>query len=127
MANFIIGSEVKFKIELNAIGFNMDQDDFDLDIYGPGVTINGSKEQGGSGDGKLMIFKEEPVVTDSSDSSSSDSSAEEPGEWYAIIDTTGMKKGEIKVIATAHIPDTNASGGVRNEKASVTLGQAVNS
>ena len=110
MANFIIGSEVKFAINLTAIGFSMDDDDFDLTVVTTRERITASKNSP-SPDEKLIIFHE--------------GTAEE-GAWYAIIDTDGLSKGEIYVIATAHIVDSNASGGIRNELAKATLGTLVN-
>lgn len=122
MANFFIGDEIKFAIKLQAEGFSMDEADFDVKIVHPRGSIEGTKEQGGSEDGKLIIFRDPET-----DSSSSDSS-EEPtaAAWYCIVDTTGFAEGKLKVVAIAHIPDANASGGIRTETATSVYGSGQN-
>ena len=139
MANFFIGDEIKFAINLQAEGFSMDDDDFDVQIVHPRGHIDGTKDQGGSEDGKLIIYRDPaidsqqavsgvsdgPEPIDSSDSS--DSSDEPvPGTWYCIVDTTGFAKGDLKVVATAHVPDLNANDGIRNEIATATYGKGEN-
>ena len=113
------GTEVKFSINLTAQGFSMDDDDFEIEVASPRVSLKGYKtpSQGASTD--VIIFKED---TDGSDSSSSG----ETGTWYAIVDTSKLNVGEIRVIATAHITDSNAADGVRDEIAVATLGTLSN-
>ena len=108
MANFYSGSEVKFGIELTAQGFSMDTDDFEVQVTTGRGTVNGNSTNTGT-DGNLIIYK------DSSD-----------GKWYAILDTSPLGTGDVKVVATAHIPDSNAKDGIRNEIAVATLGRIVN-
>lgn len=129
MATFIIGSDIKFAIDLTAIGFSMDNDDFDITVKTSRDTITASKDSP-SPDGKLVIFRE-PELSSSSDSSSSDSSSSDSstgdeGTWFAILKTEGLMKGDVYVIGTAHIPDVQASGAIRNEKAKGKLGELVN-
>lgn len=105
MANFYKGTEIKFAFEITAEGFNMDTDDFDIEVASPRNSVMGSKTgsstSGGSED--LSIKKES-------------------GTWYAIAKTEGLSKGDLRAIATAHIPDTSAYDGVRNEVAVASLG-----
>ena len=109
MANIYQGDEKKFAIELTAPGFNIDTDDFDLEVGSPKVSVKASK---GAPTDALAIFYE--TVTP------------EEGEpykvWYAIVDTTTLSLGQINVIATAYIVDANANDGVRRESDVAVLG-----
>lgn len=107
MATFYKGEEVKFAILLTAEGFDMDSDDFDIEVKSPKNSIKASK---GASTEDLVIFKE-----NGSDSSSS-SSSESGDTWYAIVNTSKFTAtGELKVVATAYVPDTNASGNIRKQ------------
>lgn len=99
MANFYKGSEIKFKVELTAEGFSMDDNDFDIEVASPRGSVKGSKTGTATtnqGSVALALNKE-------------------GDDWFAVADTNDLTKGELRVIATAHIPDTSASDGVRNE------------
>lgn len=103
------GDEKKFAIELTAPGFNIDTDDFDLEVSSPKAKVQASK---GASTDDLLIFSETVTPAEG-----------DPYKvWYAIVDTTKLIKGQLVVTATAHIPDANASGGVRNETAKYVLG-----
>lgn len=100
MADFFYrGDEIKFSIGLQASGFSMDEDDFDIEVKSSkgGTSAKASKESPAQ-DGSLVIFKEE-------------------GTWYAIVDTTNLAAGDLSVIATAHIPDEHANDGIRRQSA----------
>ncbi len=105
MANFYKGTEIKFAFTITAEGFDMDTDDFDLEVASPRDSVTGSKSgsstSGGSED--LSIKKEDDT-------------------WYAIANTEKLSKGDLRVIATAHITDASAYDGVRNEIAVASLG-----
>lgn len=103
------GDEKKFAIELTAPGFNIDTDDWDLEVASPNAKVEASK---GASTDDLMIFYE--TVTPEQ--------GEAYKQWYAIVDTTKLIKGQLVVTATTHIPDANASGGIRNETAKYVLG-----
>jgi hypothetical protein len=103
------GDEKKFAIELTAPGFNIDTDDFDLEVKSPKVSLKASKEASTE---QLIIFYE--TVTPAE--------GDPYKQWYAIVDTTTLSTGEITVIATAHVTDSHASGGVRRESAVAVLG-----
>jgi len=113
MDKYYVGSEIKFAINLEQVGFDMDNDDFDIEVRHPRGSVKASK---GEQTGPLVIFKEaDSSSSDSTSSDSSDSSSVEEGGWYAIVNTTGFAAGELKVIATAYVVDANADEGVRQE------------
>jgi len=100
------GTEVKFGINLTAQGFDMDADDFDIQIVSKRVTISGSK---GNPDpeSKIRIFKDD-------------------GEWFVIAETDTLSTDQLKVVVTAYIPDANAADGVRKEIAVANLDTLIN-
>lgn len=103
------GDEKKFAIELTAPGFNIDTDDFDIEVKSPKVSIKASK---GASTEQLIIFYETVTPAEG-----------DPYKvWYGIVDTTTLSTGEISVIATAHVPDANANDGIRRESAVAVLG-----
>lgn len=109
MANIYQGDEKKFAIELTAPGFDIDTDDFDIEVKSPKVSIKASK---GASNEALVIFFE--TVTPAE--------GEPYKQWYGIVDTTTLSFGDLTVIATAHIPDANANDGIRRESATAALG-----
>lgn len=98
MADFFYkGDEIKFSIDLQAPGFSMDDDDFDIEVKSSrGGTPAAASKESPAQDGSLVIFKEE-------------------GTWYAIVDTTNLAAGDLTVVATAHIPDAHANDGIRRQ------------
>lgn len=113
MANYYRKSEIRFAVHLEANGFSMDDDDWELEVK------VGSKS--------VYISKEECTKETYSDSSDSDSSSSEEAEsvWYAIVDTSELIPGNMRVIATAHIPDVAAEDGDRKEIAVAHLGKLI--
>lgn len=103
MANFYKGSEIKFKIELEAEGFDMDRDDFDIEVASPRGSVKGHKNASQGEDNAVVIFKEND-------------------DWFAIVDTTELPTGEYRVIGTAYIPDVHATGAVRTDIGVAKLG-----
>lgn len=112
MANIYKGTEVKFKVELTAEGFSMDNNDFDIEVVSPRGSVTGSKT-GSIADNNVTSNGNGVVIFKESNS------------WYAIADTTDLAKGDLRVIATARIPDTNADDGIRNDVAVASLGTLV--
>jgi len=111
------GTEKKFAIDLTCPGFDQDIDDFEIEVKCGNVSIKyySNPEHPGN-----HLFKETTVVPDdSSDFDSSDSDSSSSGTtietWYCIVDTAELPVGKAKVIATAHVPDANAQGGIRDE------------
>lgn len=103
MAKIYLGEENKFAINLQADGFSMDDNDFELEVTNSKSSVKGNKGNT-LGDTGLRIFKEDTT-------------------WYGIIDTSKFTgSGELKVIATAFIPDGNADDGVRKAIAVGKLG-----
>ena len=116
MANFFKGSEIKFTINLQAEGFSMDEDEFDIEVASPRSSVVGHKTPGGEDPTDVVIFKE-TVTPEQGD----------PVDvWYAIVDTQNLNVGDMRVIATAYITDSDANDGVRNEIAVASLGKLVN-
>ena len=111
---------MKFAINLTALGFSMDDDDFSIEVASGKTSVIGykKKDQQPTTDLNVVIFRE-PPLSDSSDSSDSDT---EEGTWYAIVDTTTLAIGEMRVIARAFVPDPNANDYVRTEIAIAPLG-----
>ena len=124
MDNFYVGDEIKFALNIEAEGFSMDDDDFDVEVLSSSHgSASASKGDVPNSESRLIIFKEsngtssdsDSSDSDSSDSDSSDSSSSEnqPGQWFAIVDTTDFQPGRLRVVATAYVPDANANDGVR--------------
>ena len=98
------GDEIKFSIELTAQGFSMDDNDFDIEVVSSnGGSVKGSKNPpAGSEEGG------EPTV-------------ETTTAWYAIVKTEKLDIGNLRVIATAYVPDAHADNGIRVQTAVKTL------
>lgn len=92
--SIIKGTEVKFKVDLSASGFDMDSCDFFFTIYCGGKT--------------LTVHKRD-LVYDGTD-------------WYLCFDTSGFNSGTMTVTTTAFIPDSDFPDGLRTEIDKQTLG-----
>lgn len=120
MANFYRNDEIKFAISLEAPGFSMDDDDFDIEVKSGNSSVKGYKNPEAGSPTDVIIYKDTVTVP-----------PEEGGEektvstWYAIVDTSALDVGSMRVIATAHIVDINANDGVRNCTAVASLGKLV--
>lgn len=131
---FYKGEEKKFAINIAAAGFDIDTDDFDIEVTNKKESFVVQKtgeptEQGiwTNEDGSLVVFFETETV---------ETPAEEPGgeptvntvkHWFGIIDTQFFTSvGQLDVIATAHIVDEKAYDGVRNVIDVKTLGTLKN-
>ena len=124
MANYFQGDEIKFAIDIQAEGFDMNTDDFDIEVASGRTIIKASKGDEASEDAALVIFKE---VTTIPPSGQDEETAEEETvtTWYAIIDTTTLPVGTMVVAATAYIVDANANDGVRRSISTAQLGRLV--
>jgi len=118
---FYKGTEIKFIINLEAEGFSMDDDDFDIEVVSPKSRVKGCKRTPREDGPDVMIFKDADLV-----SSDSSSSGDPGGTWCAIAETKDLDIGELRVIATAYIPDANANDGIRVEVVPSPLGRLVN-
>lgn len=117
MAQFYKGDEIKFAINLEAPGFDMNNDDFDIEVKSGNTIVKGYKNPpSGTTTPALVIFKEtsEPQEGEEGEATS---------QWYAIVDTATLATGTMRAIATAYIVDANANDGVRKNIAVQSLGQ----
>lgn len=99
METYFRGTELKFKVELTAAGFSMAENDFEIEVKSGRQSVSMTKEE---------------MKTDGS------------GNYYAYIDTNALPAGTLKIVATAHIPDSDSPDGVRNEVAKADLCNVVN-
>lgn len=77
--SYYVGTDLKFKIDITAEGFDQTQDDFEIKV------VCGSKTQ---------IITQDDIVED------------EDGQ-YILIDTSQFNTGLVKLIVTAKVPDEN--------------------
>ncbi len=122
MANYYKGDEIKFAIAIEAPGFNMDEDDFDIEVKSGNTSVKAFKTEGATYPQGLIIFKETPEQPEDEE----EVEEETEGVWYAIVDTSYLATGNMRVIATAHIADANANDGIRNSIAVRQLGKLEN-
>lgn len=108
MANYYKGDEIKLAIDINAPGFDIDTDDFEIEVATRRSKVTGYKNVEKQEDTAVVIFRESAQSDSNSDSSSSDS-----GQWFAIVDTSTLDAGEMRVIMRAYITDANANDGKR--------------
>lgn len=118
MVTFYKGTEIKFKIEIQALGFDMNEQDFDVEVISTRGSVSGSKK-GHSADGRwgnkdLFISRTEEEID-----------GEKKYEWYVVADTTTLSVGNLIVKVTAYINDEMAYDGVRTDIAKETLGRLI--
>lgn len=118
-ANFFKGDEVKFALTLEAPGFSMDDDEFEIEVKAGSSSIFGRKTPQAGDPTDVIIYSETVTIPP----------AEEGGEptegtvWYVIANTAKLKENnKVFVVATAKIVDAHADDGVRNSIARVELG-----
>ena len=79
MANgFYIGTDLKFKIEIKAAGFDMENDNFSIQLRNGDKTID---------------VPDDNIVSDSD------------GNYYLLVSTSELKSGPLTMIVTAEVPD----------------------
>lgn len=84
---YFIGSDLKFKVEITASGFNQNTDEYTIDI------CCGNRE---------LHFTNEDVIT-------------EGGSHYLLINTDLLRPGIMKMVVTAKVPDHMSTSGKRRE------------
>lgn len=89
-----VGTELKFKIEIEAPGFSMDDDDFT-------VTIRRRSQE--------QLFRKGDLVTDGE------------GGYYVCFDTAEFGAGLISAVIRAYVPDDDFEDGFRTEVMVVDL------
>ena len=109
MASIYYGTSIKFGLELTAEGFSMNSDDFSLEATNGAQSVLGNKTNAGT-DGNMIVYKDQQ----------SDS-------WFVILNTLPFtSKGDLKLIATALIPDSYAQEAIRKEIAVQQIGRLIN-
>lgn len=127
MAQIIKGTEKKYAINLTAPGFSMDEDDFDLEVVVGKESIKGYKNPPQDASKDVLVFKETTTQTTENPEDPQNPTVTEVNTWYTIINTAAFNTtGDMKLIATAHIPDANANDGIRNDIDKITLGTLIN-
>jgi len=127
MANYYKGDEIKFAIDITAPGFDIDTDDFEIEVATRRSKVTGYKNVEKQEDTAVVIFRESALPDSNSDSSSSDTSQEDGnGQWFAIVDTSTLDAGEMRVIMRAYITDANANDGKRVNVDVKPLGTLIN-
>lgn len=107
MANFYQGQEIKFKLDIVADGFSMDNDPFDVQVT--------------SGRARTSVSGSKTIAYDSGNDKTAKQGSEEVcitksgNDWWVVAKTDTLAIGSIRAIITAHITDTSAYDGVRND------------
>ena len=114
MATIYKGDEHKFAIKLEAEGFSMDTDDFEIEIIGTGKSLKGYKNPTAGSGTDVIIYKE-----------TTGQGEEQQSTWYCIVDTSKLNAGNLRAVATAYIPDAHANDGVRKELAVAALDRLI--
>ena len=125
MPNYFKGDEIKFAIDLQAPGFSMEDDDFDIEVKSGNTSVKGSKDAEPEASAPLVIFKETVTVQPETPEGEEPLDPVTETKWYAIVDTSTLALNEMRVIATAYIVDANANDGVRKNTAVEKLGRLV--
>lgn len=89
-----VGTELKFKVDIQAAGFSMDHDNFT-------VLIRRRNQE--------KFFRKEDLVNDGE------------GGYYVCFDTSEFGPGLISAVVTAYVPDSDFSDGFRTEVISMDL------
>lgn len=120
------GEEIKFAINIEAPGFSMDDDDFEIEVKAGNTSVKGYKDSTKSQDTAVRIFYEEETIQPET---GEDEEPQEPvtvKTWYVIVNTSTLAIGkQMRVISTAYIVDANADDGIRKSIAVATLDRLV--
>lgn len=125
MANYYKGDEIKFAIKLEAPGFSMDEDDFDIEVKSGTTSVKGYKGSGSESSTDVVIFKETTTTQPETQEGEEPADPVTVNTWYCIVDTSSLALADMRVIATAYIVDANANDGVRKNIAVQKLGKLV--
>lgn len=126
MADFIKGTQGKFAINIEAQGFSMDRDDFEIEVISTRGSVKGYNSPKLGQSSGIRIYKEEATASSTVEDSDSSDEKETTSTWYAIFDTANLSVGPLRVVATAYIPDEHAVDGIREEIAVARLGKLIN-
>lgn len=92
-----VGTKLKYKVEITAEGFSMDENDFEVEVR--------------RGKQSVVITKADMLMHDGDDGM----------EYYITIDTEALGPGTYEVITRAYVPDDDFEDGVRPEIDKQTL------
>ena len=95
MEKVFIGTELKFKLEIEAKGFDMTSGNFKVDLVC----------------GKNVITKtKDSIATDGE------------GNYYVCFDTADLGVGKVTAIVTAYVPDADFPDGLRTSVQKLDIG-----
>jgi len=86
----IIGTKLKYLLEIEAEGFDQSNDDFNVEV------VNEASRK------TLSLHKSDMIVGGD-------------GNMYLVFDTEDLGCGLVDVVITAHVPDRDVPGGTRDE------------
>lgn len=87
-----VGTKLKYKVEITAEGFSMDDDEFEVEVR--------------RGRQSIVIKKEDMLIHEPE---------EGENEYFITIDTEALGAGTYEVITRAYVPDDDFEEGVRPE------------
>lgn len=93
----LIGTELKYKVEIEASGFSMDENDFTVEVR------RGTKSK---------LFEKPDMIIHETESGN---------EYYVAFDTSELGTGKYDFITTAYVPDDDFEDGLRTEVDKQTL------
>lgn len=93
-----VGTKLKYKVEITAEGFSMDDDEFEVEVR--------------RGRQSVVIKKQDMLIHDPE---------EGDVEYYIVVDTEALGPGRYEVITRAYVPDDDFEDGVRLEIAKQVL------
>ncbi len=96
IGRYYVGEDLKFKITLTADGFDQGTDNYEIDFY--------------CGDNSVRHYTQADIKTGTD------------GDYYLLIDTSGMQPGVMRMVITAYIPDSDFEDNTRKEVESISLG-----
>lgn len=96
---YYIGTDLKFRIAISAPGFNQAEDDYDIKLFTGGATP--------------LEFDQDDIVQDGDD-------------FYLCVPTAELSPGPLKLVITAHVPDTDFGDNERSEIAVKNIGYLKN-
>lgn len=83
-----VGTKLKYAVNITASGFNIGQDNFEIDLFNGKNTLHFDK---------------------------SDLPYDTNGQYYLCFDSEKLGEGLVVAKVTAHVPDNDYPGGIRDE------------
>lgn len=137
---FYKGEEKKFAVKIEAAGFSMDDDDFEIEVTNGKESFSVLKAGEPTGthedpnqpvwsneDGSLVVFYEEETVEVPAEEPGGEATPNTVKHWFCILDTQYFNyTGQLNVIGTAYVTDQKAYDGVRKSIDTAILGTLKN-